>query len=204
MSLQSYTKSITTDFGGIPPDYGQLVEEIEELNLTSVLNTIEPPTAADPDLIIFQFETALSSFSPNDLDPFNNYISGYIKDDLITDVSSFSCVSLIGNNEITSSDYMPMAEFTYPGSRIVGTITAIKVSSYMDSGCDDYTIEIIDPTHGEIIATETFTNNKKELLSMGSISNIPKKETELEIYVKRTSSNSDWKAYIRSITIYHE
>jgi hypothetical protein len=82
-------------------------------------------------------------------------------------------------------------------------ITNVEVSSYMDSSITDYTVRLYDPTNNNVICSSTLTNVNEMITDLGSISNLPQNDTQLEVQVKVTGGTGKVYAYINSIIIYY-
>lgn len=109
------------------------------------------------------------------------------------------------NEDVEVSSYQLVKTFVFPGSKIVGKIHSIKVSSYKESKVDSYDIKIRDKTNGKNVAEKKNMNNESLVLQdLGSISNTPELESEIQIQMKtnRNKKNKKGNAIIDSLNIY--
>jgi hypothetical protein len=80
-----------------------------------------------------------------------------------------------------NTSYVTLASFIYRGSASIGEFTEINVSSFLDGGTS-YSIRIFDLTNTLQIAEITGqTNVTLQIISMGTLSNIPTGPAILQI-----------------------
>lgn len=82
-------------------------------------------------------------------------------------------------------------------------ITNIEVSGFMDPTIMSYTVRVYDPTNDQILAQKTLTNTVASVSDIGTISNLPNGNVELEIQAKITGGQTGKYVYIESVIIYY-
>lgn len=103
------------------------------------------------------------------------------------------------STSLVSLGYETIGEFTYVPSEY-GTITSIKVLSYMNNGANSYDIRIEDITNSEIISDENFTNTDLELHDL-TLNNLPNNISIIEIQLQSNGGLVNNDANIKGIII---
>lgn len=194
MSEYSYTKSITTDFGGsINTTYLQN-EIIAETSITSTLKRIDRVG----DAIYIVFDTELSGAE-------QTLLTTVISNHNSSVVESYSIVSNISlkDYEIKTNTYKRFGTFVYPGKNNTQNIIKICAVAFIDLNQTSFSIRIDDKTNDLTIAENTFTNTTETLLDLGTISNVPDEQAIIEVCVKKDGVGGG-KGYLDSVTFYYE
>lgn len=189
----TYTKSIITDFNN-NINTSKLANEIVNQGFIPTLLTIN--TLGDAVYIIFNM-----SLSVGEQTVLNTVISNHTGVNIVYE--TISKISL-KNDIISTTSYIRVGTFIYPGSNHMTNISKITGIGYMESGVTNYSIRIYDKTNNLTIVENTFTNINEDILNLGLISNIPTEESVIEISVKKTGGNGNNKAYVDNITIYYK
>jgi hypothetical protein len=187
----TYTKSITTHFGGSVPNQRQFHEEIvAEAGITPTLVGV----TITADVVEIEFNSALSVGEETTLD---GLMSSHTADNtppMLNKINNF-----IGK-ETKQTSYKKVGIILFPGA----TCCKIKIESFMDSGVTDYSIKINDRINRLAIAEKTFSNTEEAINDMGICSNVPNGETAFEILIKKNGGSSNKKAYMCAIHIVHD
>lgn len=94
---------------------------------------------------------------------------------------------------VTTTEYMLIARFIYPGTLNTSEIKSIDILSYMDQGAASYDILIVNRTNDSIIATGNFTNTTYSKMTISNIQNIPVDSSIVEVLCKVNKIDSSIK-----------
>ena len=103
--------------------------------------------------------------------------------------------------QIKNSNYNRVSSVVY-NSDINGTLSRVKVMSYMDSGLTSYNVEVYDRTNNVSLVNATFTNTGDiSEQNVGLIATPPDGKVTIEINVKCTGASNKY-ANISQIIFY--
>lgn len=192
----TYTKSLSTDFGG-SLSTSQLHAEIEaDTNITTILESID----LDGDVVEITFAAALSAGEETALD---NLIASHIKDTSKPKTNFYTVNPRLDFVHTTS--YKSTGAFKFPGSTAAGIIDYIEIISHMDEACTSYSIRVYDLTNGAILAEATgLDNTSAKIQDLGVISNIPSDPAVLEVQLKRVGGSNSDSIYLDSVLVYYD
>lgn len=92
---------------------------------------------------------------------------------------------------IDSANYVVVSNFIYKGTDNESSITEILATVEVDSPAIGQ-IKIYDFTNKQVIATSsTFNNTIKNMINLGTISNLPTTQSIIEIQVRKTSGKNN-------------
>ena len=183
MSLYSYAKSKKFQNG---INLKNLKSEIENngninKNIINIFYTSET--------VNIKFDTDLSSEEQNILE--NTIIPNHDYNETVNVSSTYNIITpYIENSSITTKNYIVSASFIYDGSVFnnivkIGLLTEMQNNNNLNSS---YDIKIYDQTNNQLIKEiNNLTNNKKQIINITNLSNIPSNEAIIEIYVKTTN-----------------
>ena len=191
MPEYTYTKSITTDFGG-NFDSSNLKDEVVN-GIAATLLRVD--TLGDAVYIVFDAE--LTSGEEDTLT--NTVIQNHSPS--VAEVYTIAINNII-NKQSTKSSYQRICTFVYEGSILIGSIKQISGIAYIDSNATDYTILVEDVTNDQTLAEQTYTNKFEDMIELSTITNVPTGKSKIEVSVKRTSSKNNAKVYVESLTFY--
>ena len=180
------TYSITTDFGGVEPNVGQLHLEIEaNVNITKTLYGVTPYG----DTVNIEFDLTLSGAEKTELD---NIVANHVPFSVTyTDKSHIITPNI---SETNKSSYRRVATTIFPGA----TYAKAESISYMESNGTSYDIQIFDKTHKQILLNANLTNTEEDIQDLGELSNLSSNPCQIEVSIKK---NGGTKVYIESLTI---
>jgi hypothetical protein len=195
MVQTTYTKSLTTDFGGNINE-SQLHREIA----SAIPGTTLVGVNRTGDVIDLIFADALSGGNQTILNTtISNHVpmTGTRKSRFFT----YTPKTTKTNNTIYQRLGGP---FKYNGSIEMGPINQVEVISKMDTGATSYSVRLYDATNETIIAETTGkTNLTESIVDLGTISNVPEDEAILEIHIKLVGGTTSTYAYIEDVVIYY-
>lgn len=107
--------------------------------------------------------------------------------------------------ETNSTVYMKVARFPYPGSRKIGDIDYIDIIANMEPGVTSYDMKVVDFNDRSVIIAEAtgLTNTTEAAVSLGTINNVPKNSTLLELYVRKTGGDESDSVDLEEIIVYY-
>lgn len=82
-------------------------------------------------------------------------------------------------------------------------ITNIEVFGNMDSSMTAYSVKIYDPTNNKTLVETELSNTSKIVSDLGTITNIPSNDSQLEVHVKTIGNSLAKNVYIESIIVYY-
>jgi len=194
--MQTYSKSVTSNFSGNAPELRKLHDEINGEN--GITPGIIGITMTDDNVDVI-FDATLSAGEQTTLD---GLLSSH-NNSPIKGRDNFHVVNP-RINTIKSTSYSRVVAFKYDGADKIGTIDYIDIISYKHSNITSYSARIYDKTNNNIIAEKTgMTNDVEEIHDLGTISNVPTDKAILELQMKKVGGNNNNKIYIESLNIYH-
>ena len=144
------------------------------------------------DNVSISFTNTLTSHQQNIL---NSLITNYNNAPI-----NYSVIPSRINVEKTSSIlYYSRITSLYIQGEYHQSIQSIKIIAYMQNGNTSYDVKIYDVNNNKVIAEKNFTNTTEDILDMGSLSNLPYKETIFEVQVKSNKNRKD--VYIQNIIL---
>lgn len=189
--MNTYTKSKSSDFGGLI-DIAQFDEEIRDnSNITKNLLGMN----VTGDIIEIMFDSELSNLEEVQL---NNIISSHVPEEYIgTNIMNIT----IPENYITLTNYVTLISFNFPGTNKLRNITHIKIISEMEESGTFYEVRICNINNNTKICSKILNNTKESINNLGTISNLPKKESIFELQAR---VNGTTIAYIKNINIHYD
>lgn len=116
----------------------------------------------------------------------------------VAGVSKF--ITMNTRKEIKSQTYEDIDDVIFLGNNGMSTIQSVHVVA--SSTGAEYSVRLYDLTNARIIAEKTgLTNTEKEVIDLGTISNIPTNKAVLELHIKRTTGAGTAKIKYYSTTI---
>jgi len=168
--------SITTDFGG-SVSISQLDQEIQDSSIVTSLLGIN----RYGDTIDIVFSSTISTGEKTTLD-------GIVSAHTPVTTASFTPFSVYpARNTYRSSIYSRVASHKFYGTSY--SIYSISIFSFMRSDVTSYDIRVLNISDNSIIATGNFSNTAEDYLDLGTISNIPTVDTEIEVHVKKNGGS---------------
>ena len=190
MATFTYTYSLSVDFGGnLATD--QLRTEIEADGGIAPTCLAVVSNLTTPDDVDIIFDAALSGGEETTLD---GIVAAHVVQPTSISTNSFTLVPTI--TKYRSTKYTRVYAIIYAGSNNVGTINRMFAVSHMDSALTNYSLKVFDTTNRNILAENTFTNTKEQIVELTPINNIPTDQALLELHVKLTGSGG--KVYVNS------
>jgi hypothetical protein len=187
-----YIKSKSTDFSGSIKE-SQFHQEIIDSSISTDLKGVHMRN----DEIQIEFVSELTTQDQTEL---NNLISSHTP---ITVILRSNFFTITPKTNTKSSSYSVVSSFVYPGSKNIGLIDYIEVITKVEKKGTTYNARIVERETGLVIAEKTNLNNEEyEAADLGTISNVPKEESLLELQIKRTGSSK--KIFIDTIIIYYD
>lgn len=177
--------SVTSDFGGILPNVGQLHEEIVASSITKNLYGVT--TYVDSVEIVF--DATLSAQEKTALDVL---VAAHVPVYIPETTNSLDIIPR--KNNFNKSSYKRLSSNVFPGT----SYASAKCVSYMSDSSSSYSIEIFDKDNHQILLEKTFTNTEESIQDLGVLANLSTDLTQLEISGKVTGGG---KAYLESVII---
>lgn len=191
--MSSIDYSLSSDFSGnIRED--QLHSEIQ--SNTAILTPLDGIIRSG-DLVTVRF---FGNITENEGNVLNALVSVHIPD--YTPVRRSKIVLPTTTSSITSNNWTRIGLGKFPGTSVIGDISYVDVSSYMESGLTQYQVRLIDRSNVDVICTANLNNTTLEPKSLGSILYQPDKESVLEC-LARTEGGTGQKIYIKNIDIWY-
>lgn len=185
----SHNFSLISNFNGKLDNY-QLHEKIAENNL---LKNKFLGVCTNNDVVSILFDSDVDEESVSNI---NNIVDSYTYSEY-SEINSQVYIPLEKNN-VKYDSYEVIGYYIYLGSNRQTPIKEIKVCSYSSTD-QDYSIMILDKTHGVQMAEETFNNRELGINTIKNITDIPTQESIIEVLVK--TSNKKY-VYINSVVFY--
>jgi hypothetical protein len=190
--MTTYTKSLSTDFGGNINLSNLHNEIVAETGIVPVLNGV----SQTGDDIEITFVTGLSG---GELTLLNTVISNHNSIVILPTILHETVQMKLDN--INTTSYKRMGTYLYDGT-IHNGINAIKAQCYMDSGITSFDIRIYDSTNNQVIAEHNCTSTTQMICDYGTISNVPTNFAVLEFQAKRNGGTTSKKVYLDYAVVY--
>jgi hypothetical protein len=185
--MATYTKSLINDFHG-QMNQAQLYDEI--IKSTIIKINLQGISSYD-DIVNIVFESTLSSTEELAL---NAIIANHIPK---TIEGGNSNTFSVNDTSINTTTYKKLISFIFNGTQNM-SLTNIKFIGYLQTGIS-YDIRVVDTTNNKIIATQNFTNMTESINDIGTLNNLPEKQSKFELQGKVNDISSS--VHIESVTL---
>jgi hypothetical protein len=184
MTSYTFALSIYTNL-----NISQLQQEIAATLPIEYINT------NDDDLIMF-FSRTLTTLELTELDQYNtNHVPEL--------VYTYTKHANLFPNQLTYDTYFKLGSYAFVGKKKANPLV-VRCVSYMDDGAVSYSVKITDYLNAKVICEATFTNTVPQIVSLGTLSNIPDYETIFEIHAKIIDTTNKYDMYINDVIFYME
>lgn len=189
--MTTYTRSRSSDFGGLL-DIAQFDDEIRDSgDITKNLLGIN--VTGDVIEIVFDGELSI----PEEMD-LNTLITNHVPEEY----TGYNVMNIsVPKNFITLSDYTTLTVFNFPGTNKLSIVTHIKIISEMEDEGISYEIRLCDITNNTKICSKILNNVEEYITDLGTINNLPKKESIFELQARVVGETV---AHINNINIYYD
>ena len=191
MTTFTYSYSKSSNFGGLI-DLSQFDEEIQEYdNISPNLLGIDMTS----DDINIMFDSELSNIEEIRLNSLiNSHVPLSYEGNRIMNIS-------VPDNYVTLSCYTTLAAFNFPGTNKIKNITHIKIISEMEDDGTSYEVRLCDITNNTKICSKILNNVEENITDLGTINNLPKKESIFELQARVVGETV---AHINNINIHYD
>jgi len=100
--------------------------------------------------------------------------------------------------KVNNNDFFRVGGYILP--TLKHKLFKIEVISFMDTAATSYDIKILDVDNQNIIANANFTNTSEAMMDLGTLTNVPDGNTQLDILVRKNGGGISDYAYVTSIS----